>query len=225
MKKEKIDKLKQEFTLKHPHVNLIGLLGTGNHGIAFALPEEKVLKLTSDPQEVFVCNALQGHNCKYLCNIESMGNFYSISEEQMYTWIIMEQLYKSSEQKWVNDAFNDFRYAWFTLFPDNPIRNYLTWSDLWSIYKNKEIAKINRCIVLCKNYISHINEDEDTFMKLSDKQISTRINDVSVFFEFIENAYNELFSICPEGRIDLNEGNFMFDKSGNLKVLDMQTFM
>lgn len=62
-------------------------------------------------------------------------------------------------------------------------------------------------------------------MKLSDKQISTRINDVSVFFEFIENAYNELFSICPEGRIDLNEGNFMFDKSGNLKVLDMQTFM
>lgn len=225
MKKEKIDKLKQEFTLKNPHINIIGLLGTGNHGIAFALPEEKVLKLTSDPQEVFVCNALQGHHCKYLCNIESMGDFYSDSQERMYTWIIMEQLYKSSEQKWVNDAFNDFRHAWFTLFPDKPISNYLTWSDLWLIYKNKEIAKINRCIMLCINHISHINEDEDAFIKLSDTQISTRIHDVSDFFEFIENAYDELFSICPEGRIDLNEGNFMFDKTGNLKVLDMQTFM
>lgn len=225
MRKEKIDKLKQEFSLENPYFNIIGLLGTGNHGIAFALPEEKVLKLTSDPQEVFVCNALQGRHCKYLCNIEYMGDFYSVSEERMYTWIIMEQLYKSSEQKWVNDAFNDFRHAWFTLFTDNSISNYLTWSDLWSIYKNKETAKINRCIMLCKDYLSHINDDEDTFIKLSDQQISTRIHYVSVFFEFIEKAYDELFSIFPEGRIDLNEGNFMFDKAGNLKVLDMQTFM
>ena len=44
-------------------------------------------------------------------------------------------LYKTSEQKWVNDAFNDFRHAWFTLFTDNPISNCLTCSDLWSIYK------------------------------------------------------------------------------------------
>ena len=225
MKKEKIDKLKQELSLKYPHIKFIGLLGTGNHGVAFALPEGKALKLTSDSQEVFVCNALQGHHCKYLCNIESMGDFYSVSEERMYTWIIMEQLYKSSEQKWVNDAFNDFRHAWFSLFPDSSLCKFLTWSDLWSIYKNKELAKINRCIMLCKNYISHINDDEDTFLKFSNKQISTRIHNVSVFFEFIENAYDELFSICPEGRIDLNEGNFMFDKTGNLKVLDMQTFM
>lgn len=48
MKKGNIDKLKQEFSLKNPYFNIIGLLGTGNHGTAFALPEEKVLKLTSD---------------------------------------------------------------------------------------------------------------------------------------------------------------------------------
>ena len=99
MRKEKIDKLKQEFSLKNPYFNIIGLLGTGNHGIAFALPEEKVLKLTSDQQEVFVCNALQGRHCKYLCNIEYMGDFYSVSEKRMYTWIIMEQLYKNIRTK------------------------------------------------------------------------------------------------------------------------------
>ena len=77
----------------------------------------------------------------------------------------------------------------------------------------------------CKDYLSHINDDDDTFIKLSVQQIATRIHNVSIFFDFIEKAYDELFSICPEGRIDLNEGNFMFDKEGNLKVLDMQTFM
>lgn len=225
MKKEKIDKLKQEFSIKYPHIKFMGLLGTGNHGVAFALSEEKVLKLTSDSQEIVVCNALQGQHCKYLCDIETMGDFYSVSEKRMYKWIIMERLYKSSEQEWVNQAFRDFRHAWFSLFPDNTITNYLTWSDLWSIYKNKEIAKINRCIKLCKDYISHINEDEDTFIKLSKLHTSIRIQYVSVFFKFFEKAYDELFSICPEGRIDLNEGNFMFDKNGNLKVLDIQTIM
>lgn len=225
MKQGKIDKLKQEFSLKYPYIKLTGLLGTGNHGIAFAIPEERVMKLTSDSQEIAVCNALQGIHCKYLCDIDSMGEFYSAGEERMYTWIIMERLYKLPEQEWVDQAFRDFRNAWFSLFPDNPITNYLTWSDLWSIYKYKEIAKINRCIMLCKDHISHINDDEDTLIKLSDQQISTRIQHVSFFFEFIEKAYDELFSICPNGRIDLNEGNFMFDKMGNLKVLDMQTFM
>ena len=201
------------------------LLGTGNHGIAFALPDEKVLKLTSDSQEIAVCKALQGNHCKYLCDIETMGDFYSVREERMYSWIIMERLYKSPEQAWVDQALRDFRHAWFTLFPDNPKTNYLTWSDLWSIYKNKEIAKINRCIMLGKDYILHMNENEDSFIKLSDQQIYTRIQYVSIFFKFFEKAYDELFNICPDGRIDLNEGNFMFDKNGNLKVLDMQTIM
>ncbi len=225
MAQGKIDKFKQEFSLKYPNIKLTGLLGTGNNGNAFALPDEKVLKLTSDSQEIAVCKALQGRHCKHLCDIESMGAFYSCIEERMYTWIIMERLYKSPEQEWVNQAFRDFRHAWFSLFPDNPITNYLTWSDLWSIYKYNETVKINRCIMLCNDYISHINENEDTLMKLSDQQISTRIQYVSVFFEFIEKAYAELFSIFPNGRIDLNEGNFMFDKKGNLKVLDLQTAM
>jgi len=225
MKKEKIDKLKQEFSIKYPHIKFMGLLGTGNHGVAFALSEEKVLKLTSDSQEIVVYNALQGNHCKYLCDIETMGDFYSVREERMYKWIIMERLYKSPEQAWVDQAFCDFRHAWFSLFPDNPITNHMTWSNLWLIYKNKEFVKINRCITLCKDYILHINENEDTFIKLSDQQIYTRIQYVSVFFKFFEKAYEELISICPEGRIDLNEGNFMFDKNGNLKVLDIQTIM
>ena len=43
------------------------------------------------------------------------------------------------------------------------------------------------------------------------------------FFDFISKAYEELFISCPYGRIDLNEGNFMFNFEGEIKVLDMQT--
>ena len=43
MKTEKINKLKRELSHEYALIKLTGLLGTGNHGIAFALPDDKVL--------------------------------------------------------------------------------------------------------------------------------------------------------------------------------------
>ena len=44
------------------------------------------------------------------------------------------------------------------------------------------------------------------------------------FFDFIECAYNELLSKYDNARMDLNEGNFMYDSNGNLKCFDMQQY-
>lgn len=222
MKEERIKILRHEFSLKNPLIMVKEILGFGSHGVAFALPEDKALKLTIDPQEIHVSESLLGRHCNYLCNIESIGEFYSVSEERQYTWIIMERLYKSTEQEWINQSFRDFRHAWATLYPDKSGDSHFNWSNLWSIYKHGDISKINHCVKLCEDYLYRLNENEDTFVQVSDEYIQERINNVRIFFSFFEYAYAELFSICPIGRIDLNEGNFMFDKDNHLKVIDMQ---
>lgn len=223
MKEEQIRNLKHEFSKNNPYIRPMEYLGSGNHGVVFALPEEKALKLTIDTQEIKVSEPLLGHHCNYLCHIESMGEFYSMSEERQYTWIIMERLYKTTEQEWVDQAFRDFRHAWATLYPDNSKNSHFTWSELWSIYKHSDFSSISNCKKLCIDYLKHINKQEDTLIILSESQICERINNVRIFFDFFEKAYDELFKICPIGRIDLNDGNFMFDKNNNLKIIDMQT--
>lgn len=44
------------------------------------------------------------------------------------------------------------------------------------------------------------------------------------FFDFIESAYKELLSKYDNARIDLNEGNLMYDAKGILKCFDIQQY-
>ena len=70
----------------------------------------------------------------------------------------MEYLYKDEKQQWINEAFKDFKYSWFNLFPPRII-DHLTWTDLWLIYKRKETDKISRTRGLLPKYLKNINED------------------------------------------------------------------
>ncbi len=220
MRLEEIAKIQEEFSTEYPQFELKEFLGAGGSGLAFAFSEGKVLKLTADTnREVIVCNALQGRQNKYLCNIELVGgNFYSISQEQEYTWITMERLYIHPHQEWVNQALQDFRRSWSDLYKNS---NF-TWSDLWSIYRKRELSKINLCKQHYVNYIHSTCKQIASGEVISKNHIDKRVNNAYTFFDFIGKAYEELFSICEDGFIDLNKGNFMFDKNGNLKALDLQ---
>lgn len=212
----------KEFLQIRPDLKPMGEIEHGSRGFAIALADGRHLKITSDDSEVKVCNALIGRKNKFLCDIYKIGTFYSSSQDSVYSWIIMEHLYKNKTQQWINYAFNDFRYSWFNLFPSCRI-DHLTWTDLWFIYKRNETDKISRTRKLLPEYLRKINEDRLPIEWLSEKEIEKRLERASLFFDFFENAYKELLSICPSARIDLNEGNFMFDINGNIKTLDIQS--
>lgn len=213
----------KEFFQARPKLKPVGGIESGNRGFAIALSDGRHLKITSDASEVKVCNALIGKRNKYMCDIYDVGSFYNPKVDlHQYSWIIMEHLYKSKEQQWVNDAFNDFRHSWFSLYPTSII-DFMTWSDLWLIYKRNETDKIYRAYKLLSEYLKNINNDKPPIEWISDKDIEKRLENAQCFFRFFYDAYKELLSICPYARIDLNEGNFMFDLKGNLKTLDIQS--
>lgn len=211
-----------EFFQLHPDLNPIGNIESGNRGFAIQLSDGRHLKLTLDTTEAEVSKTLLGRKNKHLCDIFEVGEFYSRNQEIQYTWIIMEHLYKVDNQEWINDAFNNFRHSWFSLYPPRPTTT-LSWSDLWLIYKTDDKDKINKTRQLLVEYIKNINKDRLPFDSLSETEIADSINRSLLFFDFFYEAYKELLSVCPLGRIDLNEGNFMFDVKGNIKVLDIQS--
>lgn len=212
----------KEFLYVRPDLKTIGNIENGNHGFAIALLDGRYLKITNDSSEFSVCKTFVGKKNKFLCDVFELGNFYSQSQSRNYYSIVLEHLYKSEKQLWLNIAFKDFRHAWFSLFPSG-INDYITWSDLWNIYKRQEHTKILRTRQLLYDYISNINDELPPFEMLSLNEINIRRERALFFFDFISKAYEELFISCPYGRIDLNEGNFMFNFEGEIKVLDMQT--
>lgn len=222
MKEYEKELILKELFQTRPKLQTIGEIESGNRGFAIALSDSRHLKITSDESEVKVCDALIGRKNKFLCDIYEIGSFFSSSQDHHYSWIIMEHLYKDEKQQWINEAFKDFRYSWFNLFPTRRI-DHLTWTDLWLIYKKNGTEKINRTRKLLLEYLKSINEDRLPMEWLSEKEIEKRIDRAYLFFDFFENAYKELFTICPSARIDLNEGNFMFDINGNIKTLDIQS--
>lgn len=223
MRNEQIDEIRTYLSSKYPQFELKEFLGEGNHGFVFAISENKALKFTIDDGEIEVCRCLEDHKLRYLCNIEKVGKRIELNvswnnRSKEYTWIVLELLYKSPNQECVNQALQDFRRSWSDLYK---FSNF-SWSDLWSIYRKRELSKITLCKQHCVNYIRSACEQIAPWEELSKDQIDRRVSNALKFFDFIENAYRELFKVCSFGEIDLNAGNFMLDENNNLKVIDMQ---
>lgn len=226
MQNEHIEEIRTDFFSKYPQFELKDFLGEGRHGFAFAISENKALKFTGDDREIEVCRCLEGHKFTYLCNIEKVGDKVELNvswnnRSKEYTWIVLERL-KQLDQKWIHQTLRNFRHAWSSLFPEDQNLSRFNLTDIWTIYSNDDKSKIDRCKELIKDYIKNINSIEEPSEEILDDQIKERIYHVYRFFDFIENAYRELFKVCSFGEIDLNDGNFMLDKNNNLKVIDLQ---
>lgn len=214
--------LKKEFNRVFPQYKIEEMLGHGNFGTAFLTENNNVIKFTLDPGEVSTCKALRGRQNLNLCNIVAVDKFYFKFQKRSYAWILQERLFVNPDgQSKMKDSLYDFKHAWFTLFagPISPMSN----DDLQILYRSNKTLEIDRTRELLINYIDHLNEDESHNRGLTESEIRTRKENSLEFFDFINDAYHELVSICPCGRIDFNEGNFLFDVNGKMKVIDFQS--
>lgn len=221
-KESRYKELIQQFENENPQFQILNKLGEGQFGVVFELNDGNAIKFTLDKRELRVCNAIIGNVNRHICNIYKMGELAHIVEGRHYKWVIEERLYENNWQSRFNQAVSDFRHTWFCLFSPS-ISDGLNEDTLWEIYNRKDNKAVHRARELLEKYILNINIDEDRFYKLTEKEIEARLSDSLMFFDFILEAYHELLSICPFGRIDLNGGNFLFDKNGRLKTFDILT--
>jgi hypothetical protein len=108
-------------------------LGHGELGTAFKLPDNTVLKVTSDPTEAKACRHILGKNFK---NVYHINGVYELSDSQIY--VIWQEFL---DRQTVDDAKEDprIRSIFYTFkergtlekdFPDEKITKYLQYSKL-----------------------------------------------------------------------------------------------
>ena len=100
----RVDWKKQiEYISKKLNVKLIKFLGGGMFGIAYAIPGNRVLKLTEDDGEIYSSKSIVGKKSEYLANIYKV---YSIKGHPDKKAIIQERL-QPLNQKYI-DGFRSF---------------------------------------------------------------------------------------------------------------------
>lgn len=214
--------LQQKFNCVFPQYKIVEMLGHGNFGTAFLTESNNVIKFTLDQGEVSTCKALSGRRNLNLCNIMAVNKSNFKFYNRSYTWILQERLFLNPNlQSKIKTSLYDFKHTWFWLYagPMNRLSN----DDLQVIYRRNNNIEIDKARNLLIEYIDHLNENEDCNRYLTNSEIQTRKDSSLEFFDFINDAYHELVSICPSGRIDFNEGNFLFDINGKMKVIDFQS--
>lgn len=221
-KEERYRRLIQLFEYENPALRIKKELGRGQHGVAFELEDGNVIKFTIDKRELRVCEAILGTTNRHICNIFQIGKLSRTIDDYSYTWIVQERLYENKILMPTSQAVTDFRHAWFWLYSTNQ-NHRLHEGSLWDIYNRKDVPVIHCARRLLEQYIMNINNDEYQYNILTDEEIGQRLSSSLMFFDFIQEAYQELFEICPFGRIDLNDGNFLFDRYGHLKTFDILT--
>lgn len=220
-KEERYRRLIQLFEYENPSFRIKKELGRGQHGVAYELEDGNVIKFTIDTRELKVCERILGKTNRHVCNIFQIGDLSKAIDDYFYKWVILEHLYENKELLRTNQAVKDFKHVWFSIYSTNEIHTFNE-DSLWDIYNRKDATKIECARRLLKQYIMNIHNDEYQY-KLTNKEIEQRFYSSLMFFDFIQEAYNELLSICPIGRIDFNDGNFLFDKFGHLKTFDILT--
>lgn len=219
-KEDRDNRIIQQFEYENPQFQVLKKLGQGQHGIAYELEDGNAVKFTIDKREIRVCNSILGLTNNNICNVYEMGELYDASDERLYKWIIQERLFDNANFT-VHQSVNDFRHTWFGLYSPDKFSG-LNEGSLWEIYNKDNKQAIQHAKGLLTRYIQNINlEEEQRYPRLTRRAIDERLSNSLMFFDFIQEAYQELFKICPFGRIDLNDGNFLFDKNGHLKTFDI----
>lgn len=214
------NQIKDELLKRYKRFKQLEHIGSGNFGYAYKC-SERVVKVTCDVQEASVCAHLKGCKNKHIANIYRLSEFKSKSQDRIYTLIEMELLYADESQRLqIKRALSDFKKVWFSKYAETLRTNFDNWR-LCEVYRNNDFATLLNVKKMLEEDLNTQNEMYNTDY-LFDKE--KRKEQSLAFFDFIECAYKELLSKYDNARIDLNEGNFMYDKNGNLKCFDMQQY-
>lgn len=182
-----------------------------NYCEIYELANNKVIKLVSTDEGYLTAIQICGKQNKNIVDIYQYGCFkctnHTTDDEETIYYIVMEKLNTDYIPLTIIKEFVDaFRQCWFTQYREEykPCR-YLTYEDLRTILVNPN----NPIIGIVRNYMASYITSEN------------RKNILSLYEETC-NAYHELYTIAPTAKIDFNEDNMGFTKSGNLKYFDLQ---
>lgn len=178
----------------------------------YELPNNKIIKLSSSNEGYATAIQLCGRHNKNIVNIFQYGCFecanHTTDDEEVIYYIIMEKLNTNHIPfPIIIDFVNAFRHCWFVQYKNDYKSNYryLTYDDIKPILSDLNNPEIE---IVRKYMISYVNlENKDTILSL---------------YKETCNAYNELYKIAPEAKIDFNEDNIGFTKDGILKFFDLQ---
>ena len=177
----------------------------------YELQNNRIIKFLSSNVEYDTAMKLCGKQNKNIVDIYQCGNFECLNhnndDEELIYYIIMEKLNTDYIPSIIISQFIEaFRHCWFTQYRDEyePYR-YLNYEDLKTLLINPN----NPSIEIVKDYMaSYANsENKDTILSL---------------YQETCKAYQELYLVTPDAKIDFNEGNIGFTKEGVLKFFDLQ---
>lgn len=212
--------IKNELASMHNELEKLVYIGSGNHGHAYKLGKS-VVKITTDLQEAKVAAHLKDCCTKYVAKVYEVFRFYSKSQDRECFFIFMELLHTSPDQKEkIQQALSDYKTVWFIRFGDSMRRGFNFW-DLCQIYRDNNLQILSKVRDMLIKDLTNGNDSYHANIKYNVKERLTLSLD---FFDFIQKAYEELLQIYSNGRIDLNEGNFMFDSGERLKCFDFQQY-
>lgn len=213
------NQIKEELLNRYKRFNQLELIGSGNWGYAYKCGE-RVVKVTSDNQEAKVAAHLKGQKNKYIANIYRLSQFKSKCQDRTYTIIEMELLYADKGQRLrIKHALSDFKTVWFSRYDETLRINFDLWK-LCEVYRNNDVTTLSKVRKMLEEDLILQNEYRTSTQYYNEKRKEQSL----AFFDFIECAYKELLSKYDNARIDLNEGNFMYDADRNLKCFDIQQY-
>ncbi len=220
MNKEAAHKIKNDLVQMNKSFSKLEFIGSGNHGYAFKLGNH-VIKVTDDSQEAIVAKQLEGRENRHIGNIYSVWKHTFPSREKRLYVIDMELLFTSDIQNMqIQQALSDYKSVWFCRYGGS-LRRGLNYWDLCKIYMDNNVSIISHVRDMLSKDILEQNEWYSQILKLDEKD---RLKNSLYFFDFIHSVYKELLPVYPNARIDLNDGNFMYDCNGNLKCFDFQQY-
>lgn len=177
----------------------------------YELPNNRIIKFSSSNVGYDTAKQLCGKQNKNIVDIYQYGYFkctnHTNDDKELIYYIIMEKLNTHYIPLIIISEFVEaFRHCWFTLYRDeyDPYR-YLNYEDLKTLLINPN----NPSIGIVRNYMnSYVNsENKETFLTL---------------YKETCKAYQELYLIAPNAKIDFNEGNIGFAQDGVLKYFDLK---
>ena len=160
----------------------------------YELPDNKIIKISSSNEGYDTARQLCGKLNKNIVDIYQCGYFeytnHNYDDEELIYYIIMEKLKTDYIPSIIISQFvKAFRYCWFTQYRDEyePYRN-LNYGDL----KTLLINPYNPSIKIVKDYMaSYANsENKETILSL---------------YQETCKAYQELYLVAPDAKIDFNE--------------------
>ena len=87
---------------KHFGFNKVSLLDSGANGYAYAIPNNKVIKVTHDKSEVVEAKKVQGKNLRHLANVYGT---YTLGGKHAGTYVIISELLNTDDYQEIEDVY------------------------------------------------------------------------------------------------------------------------